>query len=204
MSDSELPSPTAQGRGTGCMGPCRAWSATWRHVVSDVSPTRGCRVTPGSPGEAGMQSPEPGVHIKYSCVWLAAVRTDTGARTGMGLWERIFIKWLFPVFHLQQTHLALICLVWRSPWGDAFHCAGLQEQRKRALLQDSSVCDSTQKADLHGAGDELGWVARTLRAGRSLVAAEGRAKKPAHLPCGSRGWPTSSSSSQGCCTFHSP
>lgn len=67
---------------------------------------------------------------------------------GCGCGKKIFIKWLFQMFNLQQMHLTLICLAWLSLREAPSHRAGLPRQRKWGLLKHSSVCDSIQKDDL--------------------------------------------------------
>lgn len=44
--------------------------------------------------------------------------------------EKIFIKWLFQVFNLQQMQPKLICLLGFGCWEMPFHLAGLLEWRK--------------------------------------------------------------------------
>ena len=77
--------------------------------------------------EAGHRSPEPRVYVQYIRLRLpAALGTGTRARghMGMWLWKKIFIKWLFQMFNLQQMHLTLICLAWLPLWGDAVSSCG--------------------------------------------------------------------------------
>lgn len=46
-------------------------------------------------------------------------RPELAAIWGCGCGKKIFIKWLFQMFNLQQMQLTLICLAWLSLWGDA-------------------------------------------------------------------------------------
>lgn len=44
---------------------------------------------------------------------------ELAAIWGCGCGKKIFIKWLFQMFNLQQMHRTLICLAWLPLWGDA-------------------------------------------------------------------------------------
>lgn len=143
-------------------------------------------VTPECHWEAGSPSPGPGVYIKCTCVGPpAACGAETGARghMGMWLWEKIFIKWLFQMFNLQQMHLTIICLAWLSLWGDAVSSCrppGAQEMGLRC------ICDSTPKEG-SGGGDNQGWLGRAAGAGGAGPGGEG--KGASHLPVAPVGHP---------------
>lgn len=65
----------------------------------------------------------------------ASLQHQKGARVwpyGDTIVEKIFIKWLFQVFNLQQMHPKLICLLGFCCGEAPFHLAGLLERRKHS------------------------------------------------------------------------
>lgn len=69
---------------------------------------------------------------------------------GIRLWKKIFIKWLFQVFNLQQMQPKLICLLGFCCGEMPFHLAGLLEQRKCS-------CQSPPPTPGDSAGEEVAW-----------------------------------------------